>query len=337
MPSGGKSSPGVLVAGCGSIGRRHLRNLRACGVEKLFVTDPDGDRRGEAAREVEAGEVGSIREAVERGANVVFVTSPSHLHLEMALEAARLGCDLFVEKPLSHEWSGVPELLALCETNKIVTMVGCNMRFHHGPRTLRDVLASGCLGNIASAHLDAGQYLPDWHPSEDYRRGYSANRSAGGGVLLDGIHEIDYALWLFGAVTHVAAGGGHRSALDLDVEDTVDLLLRFDGGLPVTIHLDYIQRSYSRTCKIIGDMGTALWSFGEAVRVYDAETRRWREIPPEPGYEVNAMYVDELKHFLKAVSDRRNPMGSFGEGARALAVALAAGTALADGSTVAIQ
>src|SRR5204863_1092430 len=124
---------------------------------------------------------------------------------------------------------------------------------------------------LVAMQAQVGQYLPDWHPWEDYRRGVSARRDTGGGVILDLIHELDYLLWLNGEVSQVACVADHVSSLEIETEDVAAILLRFANGAIGTVHLDYLQRAPSRTCRLIGEDGTICWDyFGQQVSWYSA-------------------------------------------------------------------
>ncbi|MBI4356173.1 MAG: Gfo/Idh/MocA family oxidoreductase [Candidatus Omnitrophica bacterium] len=335
MPAKIATALRTAVIGCGSIGLRHLRNLHRLGWDDLVVWDPQADRRAEARRACGARPAVSLADAVGGGAQVAFVTTPTALHLPAALEAARAGCHLFIEKPLSHTAEGLEELVEKVRRHQLITLVGCNMRFHHGPATIKRLLDEGAVGRVISASFDAGQYLPDWHPEQDYRQQYSARRALGGGVVLDGIHELDLARWFFGEVAEAFAYGGHRSSLEIDVEDTADILLKFQRGASATVHLDYVQRVYGRRCKVIGEQGTILWDMTEgSVRLYTASTRGWQEFPPPAGYTVNDMYVAELQHFLRCLEGTEQPMQDLHEARQALHLALAVQSSLDTGSAV---
>jgi len=314
----------VLVIGCGSIGMRHMRNLKSVGIDDLMAFDTVADRRERAQQECGARPFDSLDAALRSGADVAFVTTPTHLHVPIALQAARAGSHLFIEKPLSHTLEGVDELLEVVKARNLVSLVGCNMRFHYGPATIKRLLAENAVGRVVSALLDGGSYLPDWHPNEDYRHEYSANKSMGGGVVLDGIHEIDYARWLFGEAEEVFCFGGKLSTLEIDTEDCVNVLMKFVAGFSAHIHMDYIQRPYSRSCKVIGEEGTIIWDITQGtVRVFSAATKRWSVIKPPNGYDINQMYMDEMKHFLRCLSGQEESTLDVQEGKRVLEIALA--------------
>ena len=323
----GQPSPRVVVIGCGSIGKRHLRNLLALGVADVVAYDPREDRREEVRTTLNVETISDLDEAWKRDRTLALITAPTSLHVPLAQKAAEHGCHLFIEKPLSDRLEGVEPLLSAVRERHLISLVGCNMRFHPGLMTIKQLLERGAIGRVVTARVEAGQYLPDWHPREDYRQGYSARRNLGGGVLMDGVHEIDYVRWLFGEVTSVACVAGQLSHLDIDTEDTASLLLRFASGTIGEIHLDYIQRIYSRSCHLIGDEGTIRWDFtaGET-RCYTASTRAWEVFANPPGWEANQMYVDEMRHLLRCLQGEEASAQDAYEGARVLEIALAART-----------
>jgi predicted dehydrogenase len=313
-----------LVIGCGSIGRRHIGNLMALDAGEILAFDARDDRRREIESQFAVQAVNSLQDAWAQNPSVALITTPTSMHVPLAIEAAQRGCHLFVEKPLSDSLDGVDDLLDNVMNRHLVTLVGCNMRFHPGVIKVKELVDTGAIGRIVSARVEVGQYLPDWHPSEDYRLGYSSSKDLGGGVILDAIHELDYIRWLLGQVDAVACFAGKLSHLEINTEDTAAVLLRFTSGVIGELHMDYVQRAYSRTCQIIGEQGTVRWDYmtGE-VRWYSAITREWRVFANPPGWESNGMYVAELRHFLACLAGNDKSLVDVFEGALVLRLALA--------------
>jgi predicted dehydrogenase len=314
-----------VVVGCGSIGRRHMKNLLALGAGEVLGCDLRADRRAEVKGELGVETLASPDEAWRREPDAIVIAVPTALHMPWALEAAERGVHLFIEKPLASAWAGVERLMELSRRKNLVSLVGCNMRFHPGLLTVKRLLAAGGVGRIIAARAEAGQYLPDWHPWEDYRYTYSARTALGGGVIFDAIHEIDYIRWLVGEVAGVFCLAGKLSHLEIDTEDTAALLLRFENGALGEIHLDYIQRVYNRTCQVIGDEGTLHWDYvAGQVRWYSAQTKTWQCFNNPPGWNANEMYLDEMRHFVNCLARRSQPEQDLFEAARVLSIALAA-------------
>lgn len=315
----------VLVVGCGSIGRRHIGNLLALGQREIRLVDPDAGTLRRACDEFDFAGTPHLDGGLAWAPEVVVVANPTADHVDTALAAARRGCHLLIEKPLGDRLDGVEELIRIAEERGLVTLVGCNMRFHPGPRLVHRILASGTLGPALGARMEVGSYLPSWRPGTDYRRSYSARKDLGGGCILDAIHEIDLACWLFGWPQAVTAMTRAGTSLGIETEELAEILLRFEGELIVSLHLDYVQRWRQRRCEVIADGGTVLWeSRTDDVRVFTGEATEPERLGYEAAYDINQMYVEELRHFLRCVSGLDQPCADVAWAARVTQVALAA-------------
>jgi predicted dehydrogenase len=269
--------------------------------------------------------------------DVVFVTNPNTSHMPGALAAARAGCHLFIENPLSHSLEGVDELIPIVEARHLVAFVAYQFRFHPGLRAIRRLLDAGRLGRLAAAHVVNGEYLPDWHPYEDYRETHPARRDLGGGALRIQTHELDYVLWLLGMPARIYAVGGHLSRLEIDVEDSVSMLLTctHDGRpVPVHVHLDYLQRPPQRVCKCVCDAGRVrIDYYAKRVEFHDTATGR-ASVECFEAFDRGDMFREELRHFLACVRGEERPVVDLREGARSLEVTLAAEASLQTGKAV---
>lgn len=302
-------------------------NLVSLNAGSILAFDSRADRRHEVRSRFGVETVDRPEELWDGEPNVAIIAVPTSMHVPLALQAAEHQCHLYVEKPLSDRPEGTEQLLDAVKKQDLITLVGCNMRFHPGLKRVKKLLEEGAVGHVVAALAQMGQYLPDWHPWEDYRNTYSARRDLGGGIILDATHEIDYLRWMFGEVEAVSCFAGKLSHLDIDTEDTAAIMIRFVSGIIGEIHMDYVQRVYSRSCQIIGDEGTIHWDYttGE-VRWYSAATKKWQVFSDTLGWEPNQMYVDEMKHFLKCLAREEKPALDVFEAMRVLEIALLAKT-----------
>jgi predicted dehydrogenase len=231
------------VIGYGSIGRRHARNLRTLGCCNLQIFDPVSN----AASDDGAQRFESLESLLASKPDIVLITSPSVLHEEQLFNVLAAGIrNVFVEKPFVCSLARSDDLLQAAAPATV--MIGCNFRFHPGIRTLKNLLDQSTLGTPIFARIEAGQYLPSWQPNSDYRLRYSAKIALGGGALLDYIHEVDYANWLFGSPQSVFANVGASGSLEIETDDFADLSVTYSAGLSATIHVDYLQprRGYGK-------------------------------------------------------------------------------------------
>jgi predicted dehydrogenase len=287
----------ALVLGCGSIGTRHARNLAGLGVE-VSVFDPDLERSGAAARSTGAA---ALPERAGAEADILVIATPTTQHVADLEWGLARGMHVFVEKPLAATRTQLERAASLASAvGPKVVMVGCNLRFTEGFRALEANLDS--VGLLLSAQVTFGWYLPEWRPGQDYRAGYSAQRSLGGGIILDAIHEIDYLLALAGPVESVVARWSNSGALAIDVEDTAVIFTKHVGGATSVTQLDYLQRSYTRSGRFIGSEATLLWDY--AAHRVDLLGPAGREVIVEQAdMDPNDMYLAEMRGFLEAVRD----------------------------------
>lgn len=292
----------VLVIGCGSIGRRHLKNLISLGIRDLLVFDIDERRLAEIRRDhphvMTASRLGAL---FKEKPDAAIIAVPTALHILYATQAAKAGCHLFIEKPLSHDADGLTGLKHLARNKQLVTFLGYNFRFHPCLLELKKILAQKLIGKVVSGRTHFGSYLPDRHPGEDYRRGYGAKRSMGGGVILDTLsHHVDYLSFLLGRPKAVFCYAAKHSKLAIDVEDVAEILIKFTNGAVISIHGDCIQRPYKHTLEFIGETGTARSDlFAQSLEYFNSRSKRWTKYHSKG--PLDKMYADEMRCFLSCV------------------------------------
>lgn len=295
----------VLVLGLGSIGMRHARNFRGLGVD-IFGFDPDLERRQRFEAEFGiAGDADMIR-ALDRMPGLVVVASPNRFHLPQAFAAVERDLPLFVEKPLGTDYAEAERLSRLLGEKSLYCHCGSNWKFHPAFATMRGWIAEGAIGRMTSMQVLAGQWLPDWHPWEDYRRGYSARADLGGGAVFD-THELDYILWLGGHVRDFTGMIAHSGSLPIETEDNAAALLRLDNGALVTLQTDYLQRQGQRRYLVAGDLGTIEWSSRDGmVRLYTSKGEGDRAIDARLP-DINEMYVAQSRRILEDLATGHAP------------------------------
>jgi predicted dehydrogenase len=314
----------ILIAGLGSIGRRHLRNLLALGERDILLyrtnqsTMPEEELAGfPVERDLQA--------ALSWRPDAVIVANPTARHLDVAIPAAQAGCAMLLEKPISHSLEGVAELEGAVRQGGGQVLVGFQFRFHPCLQRAAQLLADGEIGRPLSARAVYAEYLPGMHPWEDYRTSYSARRDLGGGAILTLCHPLDTLRWLLGEVKGVWAFAGQLNDFELGVEDTAEIGLRFSSGVLGSVHLDYNRRPPDHHLEIIGTEGTLHWDNASgALQVYRAEKREWETSNPPAGFERNDLFLAEMRHFLEVVRGEAAPRCTMEDGRKALELALAA-------------
>lgn len=315
----------VLLVSLGSIGERHLANLRklrpdaSVSLLHLHRSQGDEDPRHDRVDRV----LYDLDTALDADPDAGIVASPAHEHVRVARALAASGIPALVEKPLAIDPSQGRALVEELNDSEAFVAVGYTFRFHPAIRALKDAVDDGAIGDLRYVRAEAGQYLPTWRPG-DYRETVSARRDLGGGALLELSHEIDYVRWIAGEVHAVRAHTGRLSDLDIDVEDTAELVLELDDGLVASVHLDMIQRSPVRRCRLVGSEATATWRSSEqavTLRGPDGESER---LASTAGFDRNDMYNQELEAFLDCVDGGSQPLVTAQDGLETLRVVDAA-------------
>lgn len=314
----------ILIAGYGSIGRRHFRNLQALGYEdvRLYRSGRPPAEGFETPDETIA--YTDLDAALAKGPHVVVVSNPSALHAEVARAAVGAGAAVLMEKPVCATLEDARLLESAILDQAGVCSMAYVFRYHPLYRTLAEWVAEDRLGRVFHAHSWQASYLPDWHPWEDYRSGYAAREDLGGGVVRTLDHDLDMLRWMFGSPTEVLASIGSLSGIDVEVEDTADLIFRFSGRKQANVHLCFGRRDYARGMWVVGEDGTASldWRSGSLIHKRGADVIDEVQLPE--GYDLNeaytAMLSDAMEQFAREPKRPAIPL-SAGIGSLEMAVA----------------
>jgi predicted dehydrogenase len=177
-----------------------------------------------------------------------------------------------------------------------------------------------------SFRCEVGQYLPSWRPNIDYRKSVSAQNVLGGGVLLELSHELDYLGWIFGEVEWVRATLSRQSNLEIDVEDSAFIVMKFLSDFPGasligTVQMDFIRHDSTRLCYAIGDKGTLLWNglTGEVSISQCGPTQKWKCLYKSLD-DIDVSYIKEMENFIKSVEGVQKPLVNGEDGFRVMRI-----------------
>jgi len=325
-----------LIAGLGSIGRRHFRNLIALGEKDIILlrtrkaTLPDDELAGYPVET-------DLNEALQKHRpDAVIVANPTAMHLEIAIPAAEAGCQILLEKPVSHSLDRLDLLQKAAAKSGSKILVGFQFRYHPTLNKARELIQSNALGKLLTVHAHWGEYLPQWHPWEDYRQSYAARADLGGGVIVTLTHPLDYLRYLFGEVDSLWSFNGHISPLEVDVADVAEIGLKFANGAVGGVHVNYFQRPPVHRLEIVGTKGTLRWDNADGILYFyqtPASFGSFSDTPPAPfietfsppeGFERNRLFVAQTRHFIEIVRGEMEPVCRLEDGVMALRLALSA-------------
>jgi predicted dehydrogenase len=308
----------ALIVGYGSIGKRHVKNLQKLNNSEIIIFT---NKKNVNCKRCKI--FNSFESCLKEKPDFAIISNVTSLHVKTAIKLANNGIDLFIEKPLSNNLKDIKKLQTISKKKKIITMVGCNLRFNHGIKKIKKMINSNKIGRVISVKVENGSYLPDWHPNEDYQKSYAGLLDLGGGVVLTCIHEIDYLYWIFGQVNEVFSITGKFSDLKINADDSSSILMRFKNNIIAEVHLDYYQRPEIRTFKIIGTKGTIYWNSNtNTVKIYNVKDQKWKNEFKETKVDENYTFVEELEHFIKSVKSRKETLNPLHEGIETLKISL---------------
>jgi len=307
-----------LVVGGGSIGKRHMRNLLAMGIDPSDIGSIDirEDRREEIKELLKIEKVfRSIEDALESGTyDAGIVCSPTSLHIPHGTLLAEKGINILMEKPLAHNLDGIDKFKQLVEQNDIIVLMAYIFRFSPLTKKTKEILDSGAIGKILSVRGEFSEYLPDWHPYEDYRSFYMAKKSMGGGSILDQSHIMDLIHYLVGGFTSVFAVNTKISNLEIEADDIAEMIVILKNGVIASIHTDIFGRDHRKLLEIKGENGNILWNcYKNEVRQYlieDKSAKIYHKFP----MDFNLNYLEQIRHFIACCEGKEKPIADLQTG-----------------------
>jgi len=283
----------ILFFGLGSIGERHAKLLT-----NHFDVELSAYRTGKGINSLGIKEFRNLEEAFDSKPDAVFIANPTNLHVETAISCAERSIDLFIEKPLSNSLEGIDKLIDLINKNKLITHVAFCLRYHPVIKYLKETLKEE---EIFYARTICSSYFPSWRPGQDYRKSYSADRSRGGGVTNELIHELDYNEYLFGKIDQLKGSAGHVSSLEISADDYGEFQLDHETGIQTHISLDFFSHLRERALRIYTSKKVVLADIiNQIIRTY-----KKHELVEEIKLPNENMYLKQLISFMKAIEDRK--------------------------------
>ena len=326
----------ILITGLGSIGQRHVRNLRRLygneveliayrsrGLKTTFSDDLKIREGVDLEAEYGITAYYRLEEALAQKPEAAFITNITSRHMETALACAKAGCHMLIEKPLSHDMEGVEELERIAEEKGLKIFMGFQNRYHPSVQRMKESIESGELGNLVYGSCEFSERVITMHRYEDYRDTYMAQKKMGGGPVLNlQMHDLDMLQWILGKPAEVSAQIKYASGLEIDVEESAQAVFTYRGGIPVYAHTDFIQYPPVHRFKMVGDHGRieADLIAAETVKyIGDEPAMIWKE----EDFIRNDMFIEELKDFFDCIKHDRESVIPLKAGIISLQMAVA--------------
>jgi len=239
-----KDSLRVGIIGVGQIALRgHLPGYEQAGAKVVALCDDKNPNLNEIADQcgLERTHLDWREMLQEGGFDAVSICTPPALHAQMAVESARRGYHILVEKPMAVTLEQCDQMIEAASQADVLLMVSHNQRFMAPHLIAKEILDSGCLGKPYLAHAVFGHGGPEkWSPTQ---RWYFKPAAAGLGVIGDlGYHKIDLMRWLLGQEVVEVSAFAHTFEKDTSLEDTAACALCFQDGTLATLQVSWVFR-----------------------------------------------------------------------------------------------
>ena len=304
----------VGILGFGSIGAKYLELAHKVRPNLEIVIVRSGkNRKNKKIKEIFFY---NLDEDIDIGINAAIIATPATLHAEQAETLLKSGIHVLIEKPLSDKLENLEKLLKIDKKTKSLSLVGYCLRFDPGAIKFKELLLSSKFGKILHVKVDCGSFLPEWRPKQNYTKSVSAIKKLGGGVLLELSHEIDYARWFFGGINGVYANLKNSGILDINVEDSADIIFDTKAGFPIAMHLDFNTRKNRRNCHVFTSKGDIFWDYISNEIIWNPISGIKKTISFE--HKKDIIYEEQLKHFFNCIEKGVKPLISIADGLEVL-------------------
>jgi predicted dehydrogenase len=307
------------VVGLGSMGKRRIRNLMMLGVpaQRIVGFDPRTARCSEVARTYGIRTSSDFKKGVKAfKPSALIISTPPDKHAPYMLFAARNALHFFVEVTTVDD--GYRTLMPLL-TKRFVAAPSCTFRYVPAIQTMRTLLQKGSIGTPLFFQHYLGQYLPDWHPYEDFRKVYFSKKKTGGAREMFP-YELQWLGFLLGSRVKRASGVVTKvSRLPIHADDVYSSTVQYESGVVGSVNIDLLNRKASRTLRIVGSKGTIEWDWLARTVTVSTPGKRSNTIkfPREKKFKhyntTENIYIAEMKDFLDAVRGKKRYPYSFAE------------------------
>jgi predicted dehydrogenase len=316
-----------LVVGLGSMGRRRIGLIKEFfGDIELCGTDSRPERRNEAESRFGIKCYGSAAEAArEFKPDMGFVCTAPLSHSGIIRELLELGLDVFTEINLVAD--GYGDNVALAESKGLTLFLSSTQLYRREIEYIEGRVRE-CRGPLIYRY-HVGQYLPDWHPWENYRDFFAGDKRTNGCREILAI-ELPWIIRAFGDVSEVCAQSARLSSLAIDYPDARFVTLRHETGAVGQLAADVVSRKAVRELEIIGEDIYLTWGGRpDSLFVYDIENRcetpvdTYRDVRRDGRYADNIIenaYIDELAAFFDVAAGRPARRHSFGDDRRVIEI-----------------
>lgn len=311
----------LLVVGVGSIGERHLRCFQSTDRVEISICELNADLREKVAKQYSVQtQYADLDAALVDGHDCAVIATPAHLHIAMAQQVVEAGLDVFIEKPLSTNLTGISELQNTLKEKQRKAAIAYVYRAHPALAAMKVDLDTGRYGKPVELVVVSGQNFPTYRPA--YREIYYKSRETGGGVVQDALtHSMNAGEYLVGPVKALVADYSHQVLEGVEVEDTVHVITR-QGSLMGSFCLNQHQPANESSITVICERGMLRFEYQKSWYRRVTEPEGEWEVGYQEILERDTLFQRQASAFLDYLDGSCPPLCSLEEGLQTLAVNL---------------
>jgi predicted dehydrogenase len=313
----------ISVIGCGGIARAHLEAMKVLPARPVVTVDLDPDRARQYAVEYGAERHGTrIEDALAGDVDAAIVCLPHHLHRPAVIAAAESGKHVLTEKPMTVSLHEADVMIAAARRNGVRLMVGQVLRFRGANVEARRLIREGCIGDPRNA------IRRRLSRSREFRSAWASDPAQAGGWVLYGYgsHEVDMLLWLLDTHATRVYAQARRTNPYWNDHDEVSMQMELANGAIATLNHSLNSAFGAWDTVLTGTAGSMLLE-NERIVLDGAEQR----VPMGPAME------RQLREFLDAIADEREPEASGASVRRTMVALEAAKRSIASGQIISTE
>lgn len=308
----------VVVIGLGSMGKRRIRlinkynkKIQICGV------DNNKERRNMCKDEYGIDTFSTLDESIKKvDFDCAFVCTSPLSHSGIISQCLNYGLHVFTELNLVAD--GYEKNILLAKEKELILFMSSTFLYREEIKKIRELAKqTDCTLNY-TYHI--GQYLPDWHPWENYKDFFVGNKRSNGCREIFAI-ELPWLVEVFGDIVNIDVIKSKMSNLNIDYNDNYLLLIQHKNGNKGTLAVDVISRKPVRNLEVFGEQLYLHWNGSPTgLYIYDFETKKdvninlYKKIDQLTNYSsfvVENAYLTEVISFFEAVTKGKIPEYSF--------------------------
>ena len=307
----------ILVIGSGSIGQRHIKNLKSLGIKDIQVFDSNKKLLKLVEKKFDIKVQNKLNfDQID----CTLICTPPNSHIKLAKLALENNSNVFIEKPLSNSLKNINIISKIAKKKSLEIFVGYVFRFDKGLIKINEILKKNGIGDIVSFDAYEGWHLSNWRPWQKFEKSYTSSKRMGGGIILDGSHELNYLQWMGGQIDYVFSFYQKIPKMNVETEGISEILTQFNSKVIGRIHLDFINPKYNRHCEILGNKGSINWSYEDLS--FDIQKINGKKRSVKYETDPNKMYIDEMKHVINCINNKESNRISLEDAKKTLEISL---------------